>query len=212
NKDAGLATCLVVALTPDEKIVHCETDAPRGDCSESMLIGNQIGSPSRVLVRQECFDDIGTFDESLPTKQDWDLYLRLCQEWDITAIEDHLCFRMIHESMSSSTHSLERDKKDILQKHENLIRSAGVWEHAQASVNEEIGRSYLGDGRLKKGREYLRSSLSDVTVRRLILFSLSYTHPNIVSLIIGLKRKIARSRSNCSEISITSADIPGLRS
>ncbi|MCU4719623.1 glycosyltransferase family 2 protein [Halapricum hydrolyticum] len=211
NKNAGLATCLVVALTPDNEVVHCETDAPSGDCSESMLIGNQIGTPSRVLVRRECFDDIGTFDESLPTKQDWDFYLRLCQEWDIAAVENYLCFRTVHESMSSSTHSLERDKKKILQKHESLIRNAGVWEQAQASVNEEIGRSYLGDGSLKQAREYLRTSLSDITVRRMILLSLSYTHPAIISSTIGLERTIARYRSNCSEISITSADIPGLQ-
>lgn len=212
NKEAGLATCLVVAITPDSEIVHCETDAPSGDCSESLLIDNQIGTPSRVLVRRECFDDIGTFDESLPTKQDWDFYLRLCQKWKIVAVEDHMCFRFVHDSMSSSSTALERDKTTILDKHEYLIRNAGVWNHATSSVFEEIGRSYLGSYNIKKARKYIHKSLSEVTVRRLALLLLAYTHPVIVQKTIQLKRKISQNRHGCRNLMITPKTIPGLNS
>lgn len=212
NKKAGLATCLVAAITPENEIVHCETDAPNGDCSESLLIGNQIGTPSRVLVRRECFDDIGTFDESLPTKQDWDFYLRLCQEWNVAAVKDHLCFRTVHDSMSSSSVAVERDKKAILEKHENLIRSANVWKQAKASVLEEIGRSRLGNNDLKIAREYLRKSLSEFTIRRLILLLLAYSHPIIVQKSIKLKRNFGRQRPDCTNLTLNPNIIPGLNS
>jgi glycosyltransferase involved in cell wall biosynthesis len=212
NKEAGIATCLVAAITPENEIVHCETDAPNGDCSESLLIGNQIGTPSRVLVRRECFDDIGTFDESLPTKQDWDFYLRLCQEWNVAAVEDHLCFRTVHDSMSSSPVAVERDKKAILEKHEILIRSADVWKQAQASVLEEIGRSRLGNNDLKIAREYLLESLSEFKIKRLILLLLTYSYPVIVQKSIHLKRNFERQRSNCTNLTLTPMSIPGLNS
>jgi glycosyltransferase involved in cell wall biosynthesis len=210
HKEAGLATCLVVALTPHNEIVHCETDAPSGDCSKSMLINNQIGSPSRVLVRQQCFDDIGVFDESLPTKQDWDFYLRLCQEWKVALIKDHLCFKTVHESMSSSSRAVERDKQRILQKHEELINNKDVWTQAQASIHEEIGRSYLGDRQLKQARENLWRSCHDITMRRLTLLLLSYTHPVLIKNIIQLKRSISYHKPGCPKISTISACIPGL--
>lgn len=210
HKEAGLATCLVIALTPDDKIVHCETDAPSGDCSKSMLINNQIGTPSRVLVRQQCFDDIGVFDESLPTKQDWDFYLRLCQEWNVVAIKYHLCFKSVHESMSSSSRAVERDKNRILQKHEGLIKKNHVWTQAQASINEEIGRSYLADRQLKQARKNLWYSCHDITIRRLILLFLSYTHPVLIQNIIKVKRSISYHRFSCPKISTISACVPGL--
>jgi glycosyltransferase involved in cell wall biosynthesis len=209
HKEAGLATCLVVSITPNKEIVHCEPDAPSGDCLESMLIGNQIGTPSKVLVRKDCFDNIGFFDESLPTKQDWDLYIRLCKEWSVVAISDYLCFRTIHESMSSSSRALERDKKKILQKHKDVIKKKGMWKQARSSVDEEIGRSYLQEN-LNKARKYLRRSLSVVTSRRLVLLSLSYTHPVFVNKCIRLKRLISRYKSDCSRVSVASPNIPGL--
>jgi glycosyltransferase involved in cell wall biosynthesis len=210
NEEAGLVTCLVVALTPDNEIIHCETNALSGDCSRDLLINNKIGSPSRVLVRQECINEIGDFDESLPTKQDWDFYLRLCQEWNVTAVDDHLCFRTIHDSMSSSTSDLERDKNTVLKKHEKSIREKRVWKEAKASVSEEIGLSYIKSGNLRRSREYFHRSLSDFTIRRLMLFFLSYTHPMVINYSVKLKRIMTRYRSDCSNISIIEIDIPGI--
>jgi glycosyltransferase involved in cell wall biosynthesis len=210
NETAGLATCLVAAITPDNELVHCETSAPSGDCSEELLIGNQIGTPSRVLVRQECFNEIGMFDESLPTKQDWDFYLRLCQEWNVAALEDHLCFRTVHDSMSSSVRALKRDKRAVLEKHEDLIRENKAWEQAHASIAEEVGRSHLGKGELDQARNELCQSLAIPTSRRLLLFSLSYTHPKIVNGAIMAKRALARKLSSCEEMYISSTKIPGV--
>ncbi|MDL0132508.1 glycosyltransferase family 2 protein [Halobacterium salinarum] len=207
---AGLATCLVVSITPENEIVHCERSAPSGDCSDEILINNKIGTPSRVLVRQECFEEIGVFDESLPTKQDWDFYLRLCQEWNVTAVEDHLCFRVIHDSMSSSSSALERDKNTILEKHEKRIRNSGLWKQAKAAVSEEIGRSYLDEGELRKARNYLHQSLMHFSIRRLVLTLLSYTHPIVIQNSIRLKRTLAQY--NCKKQSIPSIPIPGLNS
>lgn len=200
NKDAGLATCLVVVLTPDNEVVHCETDAPSGDCSESMLIGNQIGTPSRVLVRQECFDDIGTFDESLPTKQDWDFYLRLCQEWEIASVEDHLCFRTIHESMSSSPEAARRDNGAILKKHEDLLRNKGYWKQAQAEIEERVGRAYMRNGDLRTGRKHFLEALRKApTVRRVPLYFLTITNPDTVKKLRTIKRRMSIRRSGCSD-------------
>jgi glycosyltransferase involved in cell wall biosynthesis len=196
---AGLATCLVAAITPDGDLVHCETSAPSGDCSDKILIGNQIGTPSRVLVRRECFDDIGTFDESLPTKQDWDFYIRLCQEWNIVAVEDYICFRTVHESLSSSPKSAKRDNQVIVEKHEDLIRRNGCWEHTQAEIEERVGRAYLRQRDRRKARTHFREALrKDLTSRRVPLYLLTFTPQTVVEKLRTIKRGISIRRSDCS--------------
>lgn len=199
DETVGLVTCLVAAITPDRELVRCETSAPSGDCSETMLVANQIGTPSRVLVRQDCFDNVETFDESLPTKQDWDFYLRLCQEWNVAAVADHLCFRTIHESMSSSPESARRDNQAILNKHEDLLRSKGYWEQAQAEIEERVGRAFLREGDLRTGRKHFREALRrDPTMGRVPLYLLTFIHPALVSKLRTLKRGISIRRRGWS--------------
>jgi len=50
-------------------------------------------SPSSVLIRKILFDDVGTFDENLPVCEDYDFWLRIsCQE-EISFIEEPLTIK-----------------------------------------------------------------------------------------------------------------------
>lgn len=189
--ESGLATCLCISVSPDGDPIHVESSAPSGDLSDAILRKNLIGSPSRVLVRREALDQIGGFDEMLPTKQDWDLYLRLCQEWHVAAVPDHLCFRTAHESMSSSPAAIERDYAAVLKKHEKLIHERGYLEAAKASINERAGRAYLDTGELRSARQSLKRALeAEPTKRRAALLALAYTHPAVADAAISVIRSL----------------------
>ncbi|AGB38814.1 glycosyltransferase family 2 protein [Natronococcus occultus] len=189
--ESGLATCLCVSVSPDGDPIHVESSAPSGDLSDAILRKNLIGSPSRVLVRREALDQVGGFDETLPTKQDWDLYLRLCQEWHVAAVADHLCFRTAHESMSSSPAAIERDYAVVLNKHEKLIHERGYLGAAKAAIDERAGRAYLGTGELQAARQSLKRAVeAEPTKRRAALLALSYTHPTIVETAISVTRSL----------------------
>jgi len=200
NSDAGLATCLVAAVTPDRELAYCENGTAYGDCAVDLLVGNQIGTPSRVLVREKCIDEVGGFDESLPTKQDWDFYIRLSQKWDIEAVEDHLCFRTVHESMSSSPESAARDTGAILEKHEDLIRRHGRWTQARAEISGRVGRAYLRQYALRDARQkFARAFRLSPSGTRALLFLLSFTHPVIVGHLTDLKHWLSLKRNGCSD-------------
>lgn len=204
DDSAGLATCLVAAITPENELVHCERSAPSGDCSDSILIGNQIGTPSRVMVRRDVFQSVEGFDESLPTKQDWDFYIRLCQEWTIAAVSDHLCFRTVHESMSSSIESAKRDNAAVIDKHAELLQNRDSWKKAGAGIAEQVGRAYLRKGSLSKAREQFRESLRlDATSQRRVLYLLTFTHPTVIGKLRTLKRQRSIRKSGCTGVSIT---------
>ena len=203
DQTVGLATCLVAAITPDNELVHCETSAPSGDCSETILSGNSIGTPSRILVRQDCFKDIGCFDESLPTKQDWDFYIRLCQNWRVAAVEDHLCFRTIHESMSSNPESAQRDNEQILHKHEELFRSRGYSEKAKSEIAMRVGRAYMRTAKLSSARNQFGEAIKqDMTLQRILLYLLTFTHPILINKLRNIKRRLSIQQSGCSNFGI----------
>ncbi|ELY54562.1 family 2 glycosyl transferase [Natronococcus amylolyticus DSM 10524] len=194
----GLVTCLSVSVTPDGEVIHVERDAPSGDLSDAMLRKNLLGSPSRVLARRAALEEADGFDENLPTKQDWDLYIRLCQRWHVGAVDDHLCFRTSHESMSSSPEAVTRDYRAVLEKHESLIRERGYWEPATAAVAERAGRAYLDHDELRSARSALKAALyAEPTKRRAALLALSYTHPAVVRSAIAATRYL-RSRRDSS--------------
>jgi len=47
-------------------------------------------SPSAVVLRRELFDEVGLFDENLPACEDYDLWLRICQSYEVGYIEQPL--------------------------------------------------------------------------------------------------------------------------
>lgn len=47
-------------------------------------------SPSAVVIKREIFDRVGLFDESLPACEDYDLWLRICQQMPVYYIDKPL--------------------------------------------------------------------------------------------------------------------------
>lgn len=49
-----------------------------------------IVSPSAVMIKRELFDKVGTFDESFPVCEDYELWLRIASRWPIYLINEPL--------------------------------------------------------------------------------------------------------------------------
>ncbi|GAB5480145.1 MAG: glycosyltransferase [Marinobacter nauticus] len=57
-----------------------------GDIYPDILGKAHLRTTSTYLVRKECLEQIGGFDDSLPSCQDWDLSIRLAQQTKIAAL------------------------------------------------------------------------------------------------------------------------------
>ena len=68
----------------------------KGDLSKDLLISNCIGGTSSVLLRKECFDKIGLFDENLPSFQDYDLWIRISRKFHFDYIKEPLLKYYVH--------------------------------------------------------------------------------------------------------------------
>lgn len=61
----------------DDRITEHVTPSKKGDLYNRLLEGNFIGTTSVIMAKRECLKQVGGFNASLPSCQDWDLYIRL---------------------------------------------------------------------------------------------------------------------------------------
>ena len=62
-------------------------------------------SMSSLVVRREAFDRVGLFDESMAMAEDWDLMLRLAEQYDFAHVPEPLTIRRIHGENITSRRS-----------------------------------------------------------------------------------------------------------
>lgn len=88
----------VTVQVPDRFI---EIKNLQGNLYRQLLQQNVIGGPTAV-IRRECLDNVGGFDETLTCLEDWELFLRIAQRYEIGYAEGPLLAADIHEGGVSS--------------------------------------------------------------------------------------------------------------
>jgi len=70
----------------------------RGDVRSKLLTGNFIsGSGSSVLIKSAVFKEAGLFDESLRASEDWDMWLRIAQQFHFDYVDMPLVQIRVHQ-------------------------------------------------------------------------------------------------------------------
>ncbi|MEO5644969.1 MAG: glycosyltransferase [Bacteroidia bacterium] len=95
-KNTGLVYCNYKVVDEDGKdnslaeVIAVKPDI-RGGVFNAITRGNFIsGSGSGVLVKRKCFEKVGMFDEHLKAYEDWDMWLRIAQEFEFDYTEETL--------------------------------------------------------------------------------------------------------------------------
>jgi lipopolysaccharide biosynthesis glycosyltransferase len=94
HPEAGLVYCAyecrlsngAVQIVPSREILMNEKS---GHIYEYMLERNTIGAPT-VLMRRECLEKTGIFNEKLSALEDWELFLRISKEYEIAYLDEAL--------------------------------------------------------------------------------------------------------------------------
>jgi glycosyltransferase involved in cell wall biosynthesis len=79
---------------------------------------NWVGSPSAVILRRECFDKAGRFDEQLRFGVDYDMWIRIARFYDFECIPRPLVRYTVHaDRLSADTRTILQGKEDQLAKY-----------------------------------------------------------------------------------------------
>lgn len=119
-----------------------------------LLRRNTVGSTSLVLCRRSALEEVGGFDESLPAKQDVDLYVRLASRFSFAFVDRvlHTGYRHDGASIGKDLGGTIRAHEIFHDKHADLIAAYPEVRHHRDLA---IGRLYLASGRRGDARRAL---------------------------------------------------------
>jgi glycosyltransferase involved in cell wall biosynthesis len=156
NKETGLVGCGYYITDHDLnviKVVKALNFRNRNVLLSNLLIKNVIyGSSSGVLLKRDCFDKVGLFDEELSCAEDWDMWLRIARFYSVEFIEEPLLkIRDNPGSMSSSNNCYKMLKYELqfidkifskkpLQGKWFLKRKAYSYRYCSAAIAYKAGR------------------------------------------------------------------------
>jgi glycosyltransferase involved in cell wall biosynthesis len=152
----------------DEKEIFPETTAKKRPLPLARIswmlfpYPNLTPRPSSVVVRQETLDEIGLFDESLTTCEDYDLWLRICEKWLFYYLDEPLTmYRLSDTNMSKNQErtlisSLQVQEKAI-ERHPDYRRlPVNLLERGYYKFYLDLARLYINQGKGDKARQVIR--------------------------------------------------------
>lgn len=97
----------------------------RGNVGNLLMEGNYIASSgSGVLVKSECFTKVGMFDEKLVSCEDWDMWIRITQKYQVDYVNEKLVgIRRTQKSMSQDGTRMCIGMSMLYKKHGNMKKS-----------------------------------------------------------------------------------------
>lgn len=135
----------------NERVLAQRIPSKRGYLFNELANGNCIGTSSTPLLRKECFEKVGLFDERLSSNQDYDMWIQISKEYQFECIEKVLVTYRVHENkVSNNQGAIMNGLEIMLQKHDELFKSNRKV-HSNYYLNFGVLSCY--NGNCSKGRE-----------------------------------------------------------
>lgn len=122
EKDVGLVYSGTEIINEDGQTVRVEPADARitGNIYPQLLVKNRM-TGGTVVVTAEALRLVGVFSPHFKAAENWDLWLRVCKEYEARVIPDALTKYRIHsDNMSSDAQLMIRAKRQIMEKHCDL--------------------------------------------------------------------------------------------
>lgn len=159
----------------------------------SSLLKRPYGWPQTVLVKRECFDKAGLFDEHFNVWEDYELLLRLSKCYDFKYIDEPLVIIYPQpDSVSQNQNTYITASRQLLEKYfEDIRQDKGLlrWYYFR------IGDLLCHDGKLKEGRGYFLKSIEEnpKDLKAACAFLLSFSGKLIYNVVANAHGQIVKS-------------------
>jgi len=159
----------------------------RGDVYINLLESCILGSPT-PLIKKRCFQKAGFFDETLPSCQDWDMWIRLSKYYDFDFVPDILAKHHVHGSQISADLNAKIVAREKLMEKYWIDLSKNP--QSFSVILKRLGILYFLAGNQRKGRKYLLKSIKENPFQKG-----SYIHLLISLLSPRIHRNLLKKRS-----------------
>lgn len=104
TKDVGLVFCDYDNIKNGEVVPRKKLPVYIDGAFDHLLYANFIGGCSVPIIKKECFDKSGLFDEEMPSCQDIDMWLRIVHDYKIAYIDKQLVHYYISDTSITSSY------------------------------------------------------------------------------------------------------------
>ena len=110
------------------------------------------------MLRRECFERCGYFDERFPASQDWDMWLRVAQKYEIAYVDEPLSRVHLHsnERITTNTKKKVTGLEMIYESNRDYIIKNP---HVNHLKTKELVPYYIADGQMVKGIKTLLKAI-----------------------------------------------------
>lgn len=91
---------------------------------------NKIGEPTAVLLKKECFDKVGWFNETLKQTLDYEYWYRLMKFYNVAFINEQLVGFRLHDAQASQV-----NKKNHIGTNETMLLYKQYYEHIYSHLH-----------------------------------------------------------------------------
>jgi len=179
--------------------------------SEGHVLENYIQSrflfPSTMVIRQECLEQFGLFDEEMLACEDIELFARICSRWKVARVDAPLVIRY-EGTHNITSNSRKINQYTILALQKILSRQPDLPESTRKVIDKELGQQHwwYGYGAFKSGnmpqaRQHLVAAIGcdRQNVRKAApVLAASLLPSSLMKILQKLKGREAESGSNQS--------------
>jgi hypothetical protein len=154
----GMVVGTYVAPLPGGREIRIGPDAGglRGDFEYDLLSGFRFITPT-WLLRRECLNDAGAFDEQLPNREDWELVFHVLPRWEIRAVREPVLVK------HSTPGSVDGNPRNRVQSYQAILkRHAGRWSRYPSTRGihyYELARAHLQLREIEPAKKALVESI-----------------------------------------------------
>ncbi|GBD39772.1 UDP-Glc:alpha-D-GlcNAc-diphosphoundecaprenol beta-1,3-glucosyltransferase WfgD [bacterium HR37] len=184
----GVYTGFLILDRSNERLLRRWIPSKRGYLLSELAKENCIKTTSTLLLRKECFDKVGLFDENLASSQDYDMWIRISKKFHFECVEEPLVKYYMHENkITTNYENLINGMESMLEKHHYLFASNRRSYSYRYFI---LGVLYCLWEKDKKGRELIFKAI------KLYPFDIRY-YFNLGLSLLGVKtfKKIKELRS-----------------
>ena len=162
TNSVGLVYTGIIKESKQRRSVH----QPRENTAQAILAENYVGTTSTPLIKKECFIKTGLFDETLPSAQDWDMWIRIAQHYEFDFVPEVLVKYYIQDdSITQNREAKIEAYRIISKKYNNSIKT--LPKRLKAEHYFYLGKMFWWRRKLSQCCRYFMKSI--------------FTHPAIIS-------------------------------
>lgn len=162
DEKVGLVYTGALAIYEEENTSYTITPKYRGDLSREIFKANLIGITSTVLLRKRVFEEAGFFDEMLPARQDYDMWIRVCQLCLVDYVQEALVDYYNRKGQGQVSRNFDRYKKAtemIIRKYSHLFDGEGEKKNFEFSMYMMAAKHAMRVGETVNARSFLQKAL-----------------------------------------------------